>query len=44
MSVGVIVLGSMTGCGRRGEELPATSSTKDAHCFGNPTNLLDELS
>ena len=44
ISVGVIVLGSITGCGLRGEELPATSSTKEAHCLGKPTNLFDELS
>ena len=44
MSVGVIVLGSMTGCGLRWDALPATSSTKEAHCFGRPTNLFDELS
>ena len=44
ISVGVIVLGSTSGLGRYGDDLPATSSTREAHCLGSPTNLLDVLS
>jgi hypothetical protein len=43
-SVGVIIEGSMKGLGRCGDELAGVSTTREAHCFGRPTNLFDELS
>lgn len=44
MSVGVMAEGSTIGLGLCGLTLPASSTTREAHCFGRPTNLLELLS
>ena len=44
MSVGVKVFGSTIGEGLWGEFAAGVVSTSEAHCFGKPTNLLEELS